>query len=112
MKIFWTKSALNSLHNIYSYYKENVSEIVAQNIKNSILSGTRQLEKQPLSDSIEKLLLNLEEGHRYIIRGNYKIIYKIQNKKLFITDIFDTRQDPESIKRNSEFGATLNEPVG
>lgn len=112
MKIFWTKFALNSLHNIFNYYKENVNEIVAQNIKNSILSGTRQLEKQPLSGTIEKLLLNLEEGHRYIIRGNYNIIYKIQNKKLFITDIFDTRQDPESIKRNSDFGATLNEPIG
>ena len=112
MKIFWTKFALNSLHNIFNYYKENVNEIVAQNIKNSILSGTRQLEKQPLSGTIEKLLLNMEEGHRYIIRGNYKIIYKIQNKKLFITDVFDTRQDPESIKRSSDLGINLNEPIG
>jgi hypothetical protein len=56
--------------------------------------------------------MNLEEGNRYIIRGNYKIIYKIQKKKLFITDIFDTRQDPDSIKRNSNFGTTLNEPIG
>ena len=53
----------------------------------------------------------MEEGHRYIIRGNYKIIYKIQNKKLFITDVFDTRQDPESIKRNSNLGINLNEPI-
>jgi plasmid stabilization system protein ParE len=111
MKIFWTKFALNSLHNIFNYYKENVNKLVAQNIKNSILSGTRQLEKQPLSGTIEKLLLNMEEGHRYIIRGNYKIIYKIQNKKLFITDVFDTRQDPESIKRNSDLGINLNEPI-
>jgi len=111
MKILWTKFALNSLHNIFNYYKENVNEVVAQNIKTSILSGTRQLEKQPLSGTIEKLLLNMEEGHRYIIRGNYKIIYKIQNKKLFITDVFDTRQDPESIKRNSDLGINLNEPI-
>ena len=111
MKIFWTKFALNSLHNIFNYYKENVNKLVAQNIKNSILSGTRQLEKQPLSGTIEKLLLNMEEGHRYIIRGNYKIIYKIQNKKLFITDVFDTLQDPESIKRNSDLGINLNEPI-
>jgi hypothetical protein len=66
---------------------------------------------QPLSGTIEKLLLNMEEGHRYIIRGNYKIIYKIQNKKLFITDVFDTLQDPESIKRNSDLGINLNEPI-
>ena len=112
MKILWTKFALDSLHDIFIYYKENVSKLVAQNIKNSILSCTWQLEKQPLSGSVEKLLINLEEGHRFIIRGNYKIIYKIQNKKIFITDIFDTRQDPESIKRNNDLGVTLNEPIG
>ena len=109
MKVFWTKFALVSLHTIFNYYKENVSLRVAQHIKNSILSSTRQLEKHPLSGSIEKLLIDLEEGHRYIIRGNYKIIYKILNKKVFITDIFDTRQNPETIKRNNDFGLTLNE---
>jgi hypothetical protein len=31
--------------------------------------------------------------------------------KLFITDVFDTLQDPESIKRNSDLGINLNEPI-
>lgn len=112
MTVFWTKFALDELHHIYDYYKVNVSVLIANNIKESILLSTHQLESQPLSGTPELLLQHLNQGHRYIIRGNYKIIYKIQNKKLFITDIFDTRQDPESIKRNSDFGATLNEPIG
>ena len=80
MKVSWTNFALNSLHDIFAYYKENVSVIVARNIKDNILSSTRQLEQHPLSGSVEALLTDLNEGHRYLIRGNYKIIYKIQNK--------------------------------
>jgi len=63
-----------------------------------------------LSGSIETSLTDLKEEHRYVIRGNYKIIYKIQHKNVFITDIFDTRQDPEKIIRSNESDLTLNEP--
>jgi len=90
MKVLWTKYALNSLKNIFTYYKENVSTIVAQNIKENILSGSRQLMKQPFSGAIEPFLIEIGEEHRYIIRGNYKMIYKIKGNKVFITDIFDT----------------------
>ena len=49
MKVLWTKFALTSLNEIFTYYKENVSRIVAQNIKENIISGSRQLANQPLS---------------------------------------------------------------
>lgn len=110
MKVLWTKFAINSLHDIFTYYKENVSIRIAQNIKQTILSCTRQLVKHPLSGSIETSLTDLKEEHRYVIRGNYKIIYKIQHKNVFITDIFDTRKDPEKIIRSNESDLTLNEP--
>jgi len=87
-----------------------VSLTVACNIRDSILSSTRQLENQPQFGSIEELLVELIQEHRYIIRGNYKIIYKTQNKKVFITDVFDTRQDPDKISRSNEYDLTLNEP--
>ncbi len=109
MKVLWTKFALNSLHEIFNYYRDNVSYTVAQNIKNNILSGTHQLEKQPLSGPIVVMLSSLEkDSYRYIIRGNYKIIYKIQNKKIFIMDVFDTRQNPD---RDSHSSSKLNEPT-
>lgn len=72
---------------------------IATNISDSILFSTRQLENQALSGTIEKLLDDLGEGHRYILRGNYKIIYKIQNTKIYITDIFDTRRNPTKMQK-------------
>lgn len=110
MKVFWTKFAMNSLNDIFSYHKENASIVVSDNIKENILSGSRQLVKQPFSGSIEPLLIELKEEHRYIIRGNYKIIYKIKQKKVYITDIFDTRQDPDKLNPNNESDLMLNEP--
>jgi toxin ParE1/3/4 len=67
-----------------------------------VLSSTNQLEKHPLSGQIEINLKDLEKGHRFIIRGNYKVIYKIQNQKIYITDVFDTRQNPDKITKRNE----------
>jgi len=99
MKVFWTKSALNALFEVFTYYETNVSRTIAANIKNNILSSVRQLQTYPQSGTKEELLENLGEGHRCLIRGNYKVIYKIENRQVYITDVFDCRQNPEKIKR-------------
>lgn len=102
MKVYWTKFALHSLSEIYRYYKLNVSIYIANRIREGVLSSTNQLEKHSLSGQIEINLQDLEKGHRYIIRGNYKVIYKIQNQKIYITDVFDTRQNPDKITKRNE----------
>jgi len=98
MRVLWTKFALNSLADIYKYYKENVSVTIALNIRDRVLTCTRQLEKQPLSGPKEIMLDELNEEHRFLIRGNYKIIYKILGNTVYITDVFDSRQNPDKIK--------------
>ncbi len=55
------------------------------------------LKEFPKMGQIEENLESLGLGHRYLIEGNYKIIYRIQGKIISITDIFDTRQDPEKM---------------
>ena len=81
MKVFRTKFALHSLPEIHKYYKGNVSIATASNIKESIFTCTKQLEKHPLIVVKEELLEELAEGHKYLVRGNYKIIYKTKQKK-------------------------------
>lgn len=98
MRVIWTKYAYGSLLDIYKYYMQNVSIHVANKIKDQLLYSTKQLEKYPLSGPIENLLMELNQEHRFIIRGNYKIIYKILNSNIYITDVFDTRQDPRELK--------------
>jgi len=94
MKVIWSEFAISSLYDIYEYYKEEANENVAKKIKSRIFTATRQLKQHPDSGQIEINLLSLNEGHRYLVEGNYKIIYKKITEGILITDIFDTRQDP------------------
>jgi plasmid stabilization system protein ParE len=101
MKVLWTRFAFNSLKEIHRYYKENANKSVADNIRNNILASSSQLEIHPESGTIEELLTELKENHSFIVRGNYKIIYRIIGDSVFITDVFDTRQDPLKIKKRN-----------
>jgi len=103
MKIIWSDFAYKTLREIYDYHKAIAGDRVASKIKSNIFSTTKQLKKQPDSGQIEKTLDKINEGHCYLVEGNYKIVYKKVKEGLLITDIFDTRQDPIKIndsKRN------------
>ena len=102
MKVIWTDFASNSLFDIYKFHKEVASENVAQRIKLKIFIATRQLIKHPLSGQIETNLQKLGEDHRYLVEGNYKIIYKRVKEGILITDVFDTRQDPVKIFKSTK----------
>lgn len=75
---------------------------VARKIKSRIFNTTHQLIKHPLSGQIETTLQKLNEDHRYLIEGNYKIIYRRIKQGILITDVFDTRQDPVNIFKSTK----------
>jgi plasmid stabilization system protein ParE len=85
------------LAEIYGYYKINAGEGVAMKIKSDIFKATNQLKRHPYSGQLEMNLEHLAEGHRYLLKGNYKIIYKEIEEGILITDVFDTRQNPVKI---------------
>lgn len=96
----WTNFATSELKSIYLYYKLAVSIGVADNIKKNIFHATKQIIKRPLIGAVEENLINFRRDHRYIVVGNYKIIYRIIEKDIYITDIFDCRQNPQKMKEN------------
>jgi plasmid stabilization system protein ParE len=97
MKILWSEFASENLTEIYKYYKEVAGESIARRIKNEVFYSVSQLIQYPQSGQIEISLSGLNEGHRYLVSGNYKIIYKEVIEGILITDIFDTRQDPKKM---------------
>lgn len=100
VKIIWTEPALNELALIYQYLLDNTSSNIARSIIEDILD-TSQLEIFPQSGAIELNLKNLQKEYRYILRGHekYKIIYRIEEKTIYIIDVFDCRKDPKDMKR-------------
>ncbi len=102
MKVIWSDFAKKMLKEIYTYYQEKATTSVARKIKSAIFKATKQLHKYPHSGSEEEILKDLKQHHRYLVKGNYKIIYKPVEEGILITDVFDTRQNPNKIiKKNN-----------
>lgn len=72
---------------------DKVSQTITQ-----LLDKADSLEKQPYKGQYETYLEHLGKGHRRLVEGNHKIIYRIEGQSIYITDFFDTRQDSEKMK--------------
>jgi toxin ParE1/3/4 len=97
MKIVWTRSAKTDLRFIFDYYKYKASLQIASQIKKACFDRVEILYQNPEAGPVDELLKKINENHRYLVEGNYKIIYKIVSETIFITGVFDTRQDPQKI---------------
>lgn len=102
LNLFWTNFAQKELQQIFKYHKVKVSINLAQKIIQEIFQAVEVLRKFPKIRQKEELLQNRKETFRYLIYSNYKIIYWINTKEqqIEITDIFDTRQNPNKIQRS------------
>lgn len=101
LKIYWTDFSKNELRTIFSYYKERAGLRIARKLVIGINQEVIKLEKQPDLGQREKLLAEREQKFLYLIYKNYKCIYwfNIDDNRIEITDVFDTRQNPDKIKR-------------
>jgi plasmid stabilization system protein ParE len=101
MKIIWSGFASKMLYEIYEYYEKAAGKAIASRIKSNIFHATQQLREQKYLGHTDLVLEKLKEGHRFLVTGNYKIVYKIVKEGILITDVFDVRQDPNKINDSS-----------
>lgn len=98
MTLFYTEQAIDSLQECLDFLPPEVSLEKRLNIRDKILAKAEKLLAKPRMGQREGYLEHLGLSHRRIIEGNYKIVYRIEGKVIYITDIFDTRQDPAKMK--------------
>jgi plasmid stabilization system protein ParE len=98
LRVFWTDTARFQLEDIFNYYKDKASIRVARKLVKQIIDRTIQLEKNPNSGQKEPLLSERKFEYRYLVEGNYKIIYWQQDNYIKIATVFDCRQNPEKMK--------------
>jgi toxin ParE1/3/4 len=98
MKLLYTEQAIQSLEESLDFIAEQVSLEKLIEIRKQILDAADTLISQPFKGQKEPYLEHLGLDHRRLIQGHYKIIYRIIGDYVYITDIFDSRQDPEKMK--------------
>jgi addiction module RelE/StbE family toxin len=99
IKIEWSELSERQLKDIYNYYSSEASPQIAKRIVNKIIARVGILFKNPLAGAKEGLLAEYPEVFRYLVEGNYKIIYWKEQDVITIASVFDCRQNPERMKK-------------
>ncbi|MBP7450727.1 MAG: type II toxin-antitoxin system RelE/ParE family toxin [Flavobacteriales bacterium] len=97
MRLQVSEYAADRLDDIWDYYAKEASDRVADRITKKIVDDIDWLLDHPRGGQFEPLLDHLGMGHRRKVSGNYKIIFRIIDDLIFVSDIFDARQDPEKM---------------
>lgn len=71
---------------------------VARKIATKITQRTRILSDNSLVGQREELLKDLSVEFRYLVEGNYKILYYTLPEKVVISLVFDCRQNSEKMR--------------
>ncbi len=98
MKLVYTDQAIVSLQNCLDFLLCDISVEKVNEIGLKIIDRADTLLQNPYLGQIEPMLTHLGQAHRRIIEGNYKIIYRIEGEIIFVINIFDSRQNPSTIK--------------
>jgi plasmid stabilization system protein ParE len=96
MKVVFTDTALSDLDSIY-YYREELS---AKRLVRAILDEIKVLEIYPEAAPVDDLFADLAEIIRSLVvaKGWYKVLYFTENDFIYISRIWDCRQNPKTLK--------------
>ncbi|MFZ4456356.1 MAG: type II toxin-antitoxin system RelE/ParE family toxin [Bacteroidales bacterium] len=92
--ILWSEIAERQLKEIFQFYSEQANTNVARKIVTQLIDRVTILKNNPLAGQKEELLANSEVDFRYLVEGNYKIIYWKEENRVTIATVFDCRQNP------------------
>ncbi len=99
MRIKITDPAKDQLKRIYHYFRRRGNGKKGRQVRKDVLAKAKLLKDHPMLGQEEDNLKHLGQGHRYVpIKPFYKMIYRIIKPVIYITDIFDTRQDVDKMK--------------
>ncbi len=98
LKIIWTQTAISQLKQIFTFYQDIANSSVAQRIIDGIIERAILLETYPNAGQKEELLKSRANNYHYLIEGNFKIIYWIDNDLIKIATVFDCRKDPSKLE--------------
>lgn len=89
-KIIWSHTASNELLSILQFYIErNGNTTYSEKLLEEIDSIVSLLTDHPLLGKATD-----KQPYRIVIRGNYEIIYRIDNETVFIVNLWDSRKNP------------------
>jgi hypothetical protein len=100
MKVIYTDQSYASLEEA-QFFLINKQQIPVEKvieIISKLLDKADELETTYQQYQEEEYLKHLGMNHRRTIEGHFKIIYRVEGETIYVTDFFDSRQDPAKMK--------------
>ncbi len=97
MKIVVTGPASDDINGIYEYYLQKVNLKIAKQEKDKIIKRFKILKNFPLSGQVEGNEKFNNSEFRYLVQGNFKIVYKVEEDTIIILAVFHTSQNPDKM---------------
>jgi plasmid stabilization system protein ParE len=99
MVIEWTAKAKQQLKNIFDYYAEVAGRKIAKRIVAEISDTTKLLANFPQMAAVEPVLSGFTKTFRsLVVKKTHKVIYYVEGEKIYISAVWDCRQDPDRLK--------------
>lgn len=95
---YWTAKAKEDLKEITKYYKKEISINMAHKKVKDLKHYADLLADNPLLGFYEQALSLESQGFRSLVHEHYKIIYFIEDDIIYISAIFDCRQNPDKLR--------------
>ena len=99
MKVVLTDQSLERLESALRFYLEEleIPKTKVVEIKGRLIKSATGLSKRPYKGQYEPYLAKLKQGHRRLIEGNFKIVYRVENDNIYVVDFFDSRDNPSKM---------------
>lgn len=97
MKVIITEPARKYLRSVFDFYSQYTPKKKNKELLFNVLVKVRSLENMASRGGIETNLLDAPYEYRYLLEGNCKILYRIENDEVLVTDFFDVRQEPSKL---------------
>lgn len=98
MTVELTISAEQRFNEVLFFYSEYMTEREVEHVNRSVRVALNFLSRHPRAGAYEELISIGKTRYRHWVVVNLKIIYYIKSDTLWVTDIFDSRQDPGRMK--------------
>jgi plasmid stabilization system protein ParE len=98
VKVVLTADAKRSLARTIRTLARIYSKGYLTKLKKQVDEQVDWLADHPLAGAFEPELEQLGQGHRRWVVGPIKLVYRVTGGTILVTDIFDSRRDPQRMK--------------
>lgn len=100
MRIVVTEDCLSRIEEItdFLFTEQELSIEKIEEIIDGIFDKIATLSNQPYKLQAEPYLKSKKGDYRRLVHYHYKILYRVEEEVIYVTDVFDSRQDPRKMK--------------